>query len=114
MGRHVHNVAAVLDQLLERDRLATAVVVPVPHEVFAEDTVFVLVVLDRSVLPDSVNHGLPVFFLNNQIREVAYKVTELTVCKPQHFLVRPCGVEHLKGDVLALYIAAKVTEDVIR
>ena len=87
--------------------------VPVPHEVFADDTVFVLVVLDRSVLPDSVNHGLPVFFLNNQIREVAYKVTELTVCKSQHFLVRPCGVEHLKGDVLALYLAAKVAEYVV-
>ena len=57
--------------------------------------------------------GLPVFFLDNQIREVAYKVAELTVCKPRHFIVRPCGVEHLKGDVLTLYLASEVAEYVV-
>ena len=109
----VHNVAAFFDQRVEGDGFTAAVVVPVAHEIVADDAAFVLVVLQRAVFPDGVNHGLPVFFLNNLVGHVAHEVPELRPCVPLHFLVRPDGVKRLEGYVLTLYLAAEIAEDVV-
>ena len=70
--------------------------IPGAHEIPLVD-VPAGVIVDLSVIPDLVNHGLPVLLLYDQIREVSHQIAELLVAEPGQFGVLIHHKEPLKA-----------------
>ena len=83
---NLKNIAVlILHHLVKRNSLAGAVMVPLSHEIRLDGATGGFVVLHGSVLPDRVDHRLPVLFRNHHVGDIADQIAELLIGQPRHF-----------------------------
>ena len=83
---NLENIAVlVLHHLVKGNGLAGAVVMPLPHEICLDGAAGGFVVLHGTVLPDCVDHWLPILLRNHHVGDIADQITELLVGQPRHF-----------------------------
>ena len=83
---YLKNIAVlILHHLVKRNSLAGAVMMPLSHEIRLDGAAGGFIVLHGSVLPDRVNHRLPVLFRNHHVGDIADQIAELLIGQPRHF-----------------------------
>ena len=58
---------------------------PLPHEIRLDGAACGFVVLHGAVLPDRIDHRLPVLFRNHHVGDIADQIAELLIGQPRHF-----------------------------
>ena len=69
---------------------------PLSHEVGLDGAARCFVVLNRPILPDSINHRLAVFFCYNHIGDIANQIAELLIGQPR-FVAIPRYLDDFTG-----------------
>ena len=75
------DVYTVFQHVLQRNVFCGTAVIPRAHEITLLD-VLSGVIRNLTIVPDFVNHRLPVLFLHNPIRQIANQIAELLVAEP--------------------------------
>ena len=78
------NIYTIFQHILQRNVLCGTAVIPRPHEITLLDVLAGLI-RNLTVIPDYINHGLPVLFRYNHICEIANQITEVLVTEPSQF-----------------------------
>lgn len=86
---------------------------PLPHEVGLDGAARCFVVLNRPVLPDRVNHRLPVFFHYHHIGDIADQIAELLIGQPQYFNTLRDVVKVLKAKPVLLKLHTDIGNNAV-
>ena len=87
---------------------------PFPHEVRLDGAACGFVVLYGAVLPDCVDHRLPVLLCNNHIGDIADQIAELLIGQPRHFHTLRDIVKALKTQTVLFKLHADVGNNAVR
>ena len=87
---------------------------PLSHEVRLDGAAGGFVVLHGTVLPDRVDHRLPVLFCNHHVGDIADQIAELLIGQPRHFHALWDVVKVLKAQPTLLKLHADVGDNAVR
>ncbi len=86
---------------------------PLPHKIRLDGAAGGFVVLHGAVLPDRVDHRLPVLLCNHHVGDITDQIAELLIGQPRHFHTLRDVVKVLEAQSVLLKFHADVGDDTV-